>query len=84
MFIQTRRPLAACLLNDYVLYFFIENLGGTLELGPMAPSLIRHCIQSLLVAPVVDSRVTLSRNSLRRSVHVSGPLGQNFVILLTA
>ena len=39
MFIQTRGPLVACLINDYVLYIlFVEDFGGPLELWGLGPN----------------------------------------------
>ena len=39
MFIQTRGPLAACLLNDYVLKkLFVENLGAPWSSGAWGPN----------------------------------------------
>ena len=38
MFIQTRGPLVACLLNDYVLKkMFVENLGAPWSSGAWGP-----------------------------------------------
>ena len=51
MFIQTRGPLVACLLNDYVLKNCLLRIWGPPGArgpgarAPMAPLLIRHCME---------------------------------------
>ena len=53
MFIQTRGPLVACMLNDYVLKKCLLGIWGPPGArghgarAPMAPLLIRHCIDPL-------------------------------------
>ena len=66
MFIQTRGPLAACLLSDYVLYIlFVDNLEEPWSSGAWGPG---------PNGPVVDPPLVMTRSNMAAVLHDEHPV----------